>query len=86
MCYSHMGTPTLPSPLLRFTSEFEMDSGGTVTLLPSDINCDVKGFTNAAMPWMARSGVLKRVALSFTILKSGICKLSQYNKLCQYQL
>ena len=37
MCYSHMGTPTLPSPLIRFTAEFGMDSGGTVLLLSPDI-------------------------------------------------
>ena len=33
MSYSHMGTPTLPSALLRFTSEFGMGSGGTTVLL-----------------------------------------------------
>ena len=33
MSYSHMGTPTLPSALLRFTSEFGMGSGGTTALL-----------------------------------------------------
>ena len=33
MSYSHMGTPTLPSAQLRFTSEFGMDSGGTTALL-----------------------------------------------------
>ncbi len=33
MSYSHMGTPTLPSALLRFTSEFGMESGGTTALL-----------------------------------------------------
>ena len=26
------GSPTLPSPLIRFTSEFEMDSGGAASL------------------------------------------------------
>jgi hypothetical protein len=26
------GSPTLPSPLIRFTSEFEMGSGGSVSL------------------------------------------------------
>ena len=35
MSYSHMGTPTLPSALSRFTTEFEMDSGGTNSLLSS---------------------------------------------------
>ena len=30
------GNPKLPSPLIRFTSEFEMGSGGTVSLWPSD--------------------------------------------------
>ena len=38
MSYSHMGTPTLPSALLRFTSEFGMDSGGTTVLLSPDKN------------------------------------------------
>ena len=33
MTYSHMGTPTLPSAQLRFTSEFGMGSGGTTALL-----------------------------------------------------
>jgi hypothetical protein len=28
------GDPTLPSPLMRFTSEFGMGSGGTASLLP----------------------------------------------------
>ena len=35
MSYSHMGTPTLPSALNRFTAEFEMGSGGTNSLLSS---------------------------------------------------
>ena len=38
MTYSHMGTPTLPSALLRFTSEFGMGSGGTTVLLSLDKN------------------------------------------------
>ena len=32
------GNSTLPSPQLRFTSEFEMESGGATALLPSDKN------------------------------------------------
>ena len=36
MSYSHMGTPTLPSALLRFTSEFGMESGGATALLSLD--------------------------------------------------
>jgi hypothetical protein len=36
MSYSHMGTPTLPSALSSFTSEFGMGSGGTYSLLLSD--------------------------------------------------
>ena len=36
MTYSHMGTPTLPSAQLRFTSEFGMDSGGTTMLWSLD--------------------------------------------------
>ena len=32
--YSHMGSPTLPSALTRFTSEFGMGSGGTTLPLP----------------------------------------------------
>ena len=35
MTYSHMGSPTLPSALSRFTTEFEMGSGGTNSLLSS---------------------------------------------------
>jgi hypothetical protein len=38
MSYSHMGTPTLPSALLRFTSEFGMGSGGATVLLSLDKN------------------------------------------------
>ncbi len=36
MSYSHMGTPTLPSALTHFTTEFGMGSGGTMSLLSSD--------------------------------------------------
>ena len=36
MTYSHMGTPTLPSAQLRFTSEFGMGSGGTTVLWSLD--------------------------------------------------
>ena len=36
MTYSHMGTPTLPSAQLHFTSEFGMGSGGTTALLSLD--------------------------------------------------
>jgi hypothetical protein len=38
MSYSHMGTPTLPSAQLRFTSEFGMGSGGATVLLLLDKN------------------------------------------------
>ena len=38
MSYSHMGTPTLPSALLHFTTEFGMESGGSTTLLSSAKN------------------------------------------------
>ncbi len=60
MSYSHMGTPTLPSALTRFTSEFGMGSGGTMLLLSLDkkvtiLKADVHGCTNVAMPWMAKS-------------------------------
>jgi hypothetical protein len=33
MTYFHMGTPTLSSALSSFTSEFEMGSGGSRSLL-----------------------------------------------------
>ena len=36
MTYSHMGTPTLPSAMHRFTSEFGMGSGGTNALWSSN--------------------------------------------------
>ena len=36
MSYSHMGTPTLPSALMHFTSEFGMGSGGPTSLLSLD--------------------------------------------------
>ena len=32
--YSRIGTPTLPSALARFTSEFGKGSGGSTPLLP----------------------------------------------------
>ena len=35
MTYSHMGTPTLPSAMHRFTAEFGMGSGGSNALLSS---------------------------------------------------
>ena len=35
MTYSHMGTPTLPSAMRCFTSEFGMESGGSNALLSS---------------------------------------------------
>lgn len=35
MTYSHMGSPTLPSAQSRFTTEFEMGSGGTNSLWSS---------------------------------------------------
>ena len=44
MTYSHMGTPTLPSALLRFTSEFGMGSGGSTTLLSLDKNRTLEDF------------------------------------------
>ena len=38
MTYSHMGPPTLPSALRRFTTEFGMGSGGSISLLsPSNL-------------------------------------------------
>ena len=55
MSYSHMGTPTLPSALLRFTSEFGMGSGGTTALLSLDKKGFVHGCTYVAKPWMAWS-------------------------------
>ncbi len=57
MSYSHMGTPTLPSALLRFTSEFGKGSGGTTVLLSLDKKRFVHGCTYVAKPWMARSDV-----------------------------
>ena len=32
--YFHMGTPTLSSAMTRFTSEFGMGSGGSMSLWP----------------------------------------------------
>ena len=37
VCYSRMASATLPSPQLRFTSEFGMESGGSTALLPPGI-------------------------------------------------
>ena len=40
LTYSHMGSPTLPSALLRFTSEFGMGSGGSIALFsPGKLAC-----------------------------------------------
>mgnify|MGYP000172385864 CR=1 FL=1 len=47
MTYSHMGTPTLPSAQLRFTSEFGMGSGGSTVLLSPDKNCFVRNTLNS---------------------------------------
>ena len=40
MSYSHMDNSTLPSALSGFTSEFEMDSGGSHLLLSSGNSVD----------------------------------------------
>ncbi len=40
MSYSHMGDPT-PSALLRFTSDFGMESGGSKVLWSPNKFCDV---------------------------------------------
>ena len=73
MSYSHMGTPTLPSAQLRFTSEFGMGSGGTTMLLSLDKNF-VHGCTYVAMPWMAKSNVSVHACL--IILKADVVVLS----------
>ena len=54
-----MGTPTLPSAQLRFTSEFGMDSGGTTALLSLNkkgtiLKADVHRCTNVAMIRISR--------------------------------
>ena len=44
------GDPTLPSALLRFTSEFGMESGGSTALWPPSINCQSgKRFSSSAI-------------------------------------
>ena len=43
--YSHMGSPTLPSAMALFTSEFGMGSGGSTPLWPSSkLLCAVRKF------------------------------------------
>ena len=53
MSYSHMGTPTLPSALLRFTSEFGMGSGGATVLLSLDKNVLIESDSINYQSWNA---------------------------------
>ncbi len=74
MSYSHMGTPTLPSALLHFTSEFGMGSGGATVLLSLDKNfyllnfvltlllqsreCSLRSLNCASLSFAAYSGLI----------------------------
>ena len=48
VCYSRMASATLPSPQLRFTSEFGMESGGSTALLPPGIKLVVCSFNSVS--------------------------------------
>ena len=74
MSYSHMGTPTLPSALTHFTSEFGMESGGATSLLSLDKKF-VHGCTYVATPWMAKSDVLSTYLI---ILESSTLTSHKY--------
>ena len=75
MSYSHMGTPTLPSALIRFTSEFGMGSGGTILLLSPDKNYYYLIYFNknklnnnnlAKSPIIDRASLNKSLAMSYS--------------------
>ena len=66
MSYSHMETPTLPSALLHFTSEFGMGSGGATVLLSLDKNfC-----TGIPLPCKAIKGLVQSSINVLNNLKS----------------
>ena len=62
MSYSHMGTPTLPSALTRFTSEFGMGSGGAMLLL----SLDKKGYNLESCFSFKRQYKTKAFLIQFT--------------------
>ena len=71
------GNPTLPSPLIRFTSEFEMESGGTVSLLSPDI----KSAKRPQLDWGSPTKyfVLKQsTVISLTYSKNLIIVIPEY--------
>ena len=72
MSYSHMGTPTLPSALTHFTSEFGMGSGGSMSLLSLSKNVMLIKFHLINQSWKA---LLSRVYkyLSYSITKCVTC-------------
>ena len=71
MTYSHMGTPTLPSALTRFTSEFGMGSGGAMSLLSLD-----KNVINQARAQLINqswnSDINKSVLIQFTLVRDNV--------------
>ncbi len=78
MTYSHMGTPTLPSALLRFTSEFGMGSGGSKVLLSPDKNF----YTWMYLCRDAMDGLERRLHV-FNNLESDIYSILNNARLCQ---
>ena len=79
MSYSHMGTPTLPSALTRFTSEFGMGSGGAMSLL----SLDKKGTILKAVSVKLRLNDDKYVLFSLihTIVMRDVCIPTLFVKL-----
>jgi hypothetical protein len=73
-----MGTPTLPSALTRFTSEFGMGSGGAMSLL----SLDKKGtILKAALKALALSNKYVFFSLIHTIVMRDACIPTLFVKL-----
>ncbi len=77
--YSHMGDPTLPSALRRFTSEFGMGSGGTTALVPPGkffVLSTQFFIASAALPALAKSVTYFSMLLPF--LRWSPCCCANY--------
>ena len=84
MTYSHMGTPTLPSAQLHFTSEFGMGSGGTTALLSLDKTTCMDTLASRCHGWQRETciSILKNRKVDINnILKNSNSKQFLYVKL-----
>ena len=64
------GSPTLPSALIRFTSEFGMESGGTVSLwLPGKTGNNLENWISIQSVSNCLFTLLKHVACRYNALK-----------------